>query len=87
MFNTILTEAGCDLRTVSLVRHQDNRAEGGCTPYDLWMTRDDGRFDVYQSHQRTEARKRFSRPHWTVFVGTPGNDTLLRRTGADGAFE
>jgi hypothetical protein len=36
MFNTILHEAGLSLNEACLLRHQDNRAEKGQTPYELW---------------------------------------------------
>jgi hypothetical protein len=76
MFNTILREAGLSLDEVSLLRHQDNRAEMRRSPYELW--RDDRpAFDFYQSTQGLHRRSRFRRPYWAVFVGTPDNDTLF----------
>jgi hypothetical protein len=76
MFNTILLEAGLPLSDVCLLRHQDNRAERGRTPYELW--RDDRpAFDLYQSHQSVEGRQKFSRRYWASFVGTPDNETLF----------
>jgi hypothetical protein len=41
MFNSVLREAGLPLKDVILLRHQDQRAERGRTPYELW--RDDTR--------------------------------------------
>ena len=76
MFNTLLTEAGLALNAAALLRHQDNRAELGKTPYELWRD-DPAAFELYQSHQRIEARARFQRPYWAVFVGTPDNQTLF----------
>ena len=39
MFNTLLREAGIPLADVRLLRHKDQRAAKGRTPYELW--RDD----------------------------------------------
>ena len=56
MFNTILTEAGLSLADVCLLRHQDNRADRGRTPYELWRdTRPE--FDRYQSRQNVKRRQ------------------------------
>jgi len=35
MLNTILQANNFDLKDVRLLRHKDNRAEKGCTPYEL----------------------------------------------------
>jgi hypothetical protein len=74
--NLILREAGLPLNEVCLLRHQDNRAKRGCTPYELWR---DNRpaFDLYQSHQQIARRLEFSKSHWASFVGTPDNETLF----------
>jgi hypothetical protein len=76
MFNTLLSEAGLSLSDVRLLRHQDNRAESGRTPYELWR---DNRpaFELYQSHQRVEGRRKFSSRYWASFVGTSDEDTLF----------
>ena len=76
MFNLVLRDAALLPADVALVRHQDNRANRGRTPYDLWL-RNDGAFDLYQSHQVAEARKKFTRPYWASFVGTPEGTTLF----------
>ena len=39
MFNSLLENAGIELNNVRLLRHKDQRAEKGRTPYELW--RDD----------------------------------------------
>ena len=52
MFNTILAEAGLSLADVCLLRHQDNRADKGRTPYELWRDRRP-EFDRYQSRHPT----------------------------------
>jgi hypothetical protein len=76
MFNTILTEAGLSLADVCLLRHQDNRADRGRTPYELWRdTRPE--FDRYQSRQNVKRRQELNRGHWASFVGTPNNETLF----------
>jgi hypothetical protein len=76
MFNTILQSEGLDLGDVRLLRHQDNRAERGATPYELW--RDDRpKFEIYQSHQRVDRRANFSSLFWATFVGTPENETMF----------
>jgi hypothetical protein len=76
MFNTLLNDAGLPLSDVCLLRHQDNRADLGRNPYELW--RDDRTaFDLYQSHQRIDARQKFTRPFWASFVGTPDHETLF----------
>jgi len=77
MFNTILLDAGVSLADVCLLRHQDQRAARGRTPYELWRD-DTPAFDLYQSHQGTDGRSKFSRAHhWASFVGTPGGETLF----------
>ena len=76
MFNTLLTEAGVPLADVCLLRHQDNRADKGRTPYELWRdTRPE--FDRYQSRQSVSKRQQLSRRHWVSFVGTHNNETLF----------
>jgi hypothetical protein len=75
-FNTILRGAGLDPAEVRLLRHQDQRAERGRTPYELW--RDDRpRFEVYQRLQQTKNRPRFRASYWASFVGTRDGDTLF----------
>ena len=75
-FNSLLRQAGLSLRNVRLLRHQDNRADKGKTPYELWLG-DRKKFDQYQSSQRTECRKQLSAQYWASFVGLPGNQTLF----------
>jgi hypothetical protein len=77
MFNTILREAGLPLGDVILLRHQDQRAARGRTPYELWRD-DTPAFNLYQSHQGTDGRSKFRRAqYWAVFVGTPSGETLF----------
>ena len=78
MFNTILREEKVSPAEVLLVRHRDNKAERGRTPYDLWMKTADPSFDLYQSHQGVNARQKFAKgPYWASFVGTPDGETLF----------
>jgi hypothetical protein len=78
MFNSILREQRLSPADVLLVRHRDARAEPGRTPYDLWMNRPDPSFDLYQSHQGVDGRRKFAmRPYWASFVGTPYGETLF----------
>lgn len=72
--NYLLQSAGIDLARTRLVRHQDNRAIQGRSPYELW-TAADGRFELYQSIQGEE---RFASCDWIAsFVATPLNETLF----------
>jgi hypothetical protein len=73
-FNTLLHDEGVDPKNVKLVRHQDSRAEDGCTPYELWCTRD-GRFDFYQTLQSSEVFN--DRRQIAAFVRTPNDETLF----------
>ncbi|MEX3777687.1 GIY-YIG nuclease family protein [Pseudomonas sp. MYb118] len=73
-FNFFLSSKGLDLSRVRLVRHQDQRAERGKTPYDLWVA-DDGRFEQYQAIQNRDV---FGNAGWVAsFVATPLNETLF----------
>jgi hypothetical protein len=56
------------------VRHQDNRAPPGASPYDLWIA-DDGRLHTYQCIQR---RPVYAESEWVIsFVATPLDETLF----------
>lgn len=77
MFNSLLTQNALDPATVILLRHQDQRAERGRTPYELWR---DNRpaFESYQSTQRIANRPKFERATgWASFVGTPDGATMF----------
>jgi len=75
-FNMLLREAEIPLADVRLLRHKDQRAKKGRTPYELW--RDDRpQFEAYQSLQTLENRKKLEVPCWAVFVGTPADETLF----------
>ncbi len=77
MFNTLLREAGIPFNEVILLRHQDQRATRGRSPYELWRD-DTPAFDLYQSLQGTDGRTKFVRArYWASFVGTPAGETLF----------
>ncbi len=72
----LLREADIPLGDVRLLRHKDQRAAKGRSPYELW--RDDrALFESYQSAQSIDNRPRFKAPHWASFVGTPDDATLF----------
>lgn len=76
MFNTILQEAGLLLPRVRLLRHKDNKAKRGQTPYELW--RDNRRlFEKYQSTQSIANRPKFAAPYWAVFVVNLSEQTIF----------
>jgi len=86
MFNTLLQEAGIAPKDVCLLRHKDQRAEKGHSPYEMWR---DGReaFEQYQSKQSITNRPKLTGAYWASFVGTPDGKTLFvgiyeaKRTG------
>jgi hypothetical protein len=76
LFNSVLPE-GIVPANVLLLRHQDQRAARGRTPYELW--RDDRpAFERYQSMQSFRNRSKFERaPTWAAFVGTLDGATMF----------
>jgi len=76
VFNTLLREAGLELKHVRLVRHKDKRAAKGHTPFDLWHD-DREQFESYQSTQGFHKRKTLNAKYWAVFLGTPDGETLF----------
>jgi hypothetical protein len=76
MFNMLLREAEFPLCDVRLVRHQDTRADKGCTPYDLWRY-DREAFERYQETQAIRNKAKLDAPYWAVFVGTPDGGTMF----------
>ena len=63
---------------VRLLRHKDNRATKGRSPYELWLENKQHKlFDLYQSLQSIENRTRLSAPYWASFVVTPSDETLF----------
>jgi GIY-YIG catalytic domain len=76
MLNTLLVQAGLSLADVRLLRHQDNRAQKGRSPYELW--RDDrGAFDAYQAIQSIRSRVKLRAKYWVSFVGLPDGRSLF----------
>jgi formylglycine-generating enzyme required for sulfatase activity len=75
-FNGLLREAGLSPRDVRLVRHADSRAAKGRSPYDLWHN-NRPQFELYQSTQGFDNRKKLTAPYWAVFLGTPDGGTLF----------
>jgi hypothetical protein len=76
MLNTILREAGLDLTDIRLIRHKDQRATRGRTPYELW--RDNRQqFDLYQSIQRIPNRGKLAATYWAVFIVNLNDETMF----------
>jgi hypothetical protein len=76
MFNTLLSAAGFPLADVRLIRHKDNRADRGRSPYELW--RDNrSQFELYQSGQSTDSRKKLSAQYWAVFIANFNDETMF----------
>ena len=76
MLNTLLVQSEIDPSKVVLLRHQDNRADPGRSPYELW--RDDGKsFEKYQAMQSPKNQTRLNRPYWLSFVATPQGETMF----------
>lgn len=75
-FNKILDTANVSPEDVRLVRHKDQRSSPGRSPYELW--RDNPKqFDIYQSTQRIENRKKFDVKYWAVFLADAFDDTMF----------
>lgn len=75
-FNTLLRAAGLDVADVRLLRHKDQRADKGRTPFELW--RDNrAQFNWYQATQRKENVSRLNGRYWASFVVTSADDTLF----------
>jgi hypothetical protein len=76
MFNTILREVVPVLSDVRLLRHKDNRATRGRSPYELWR---DNRpqFEAYQSTQGFRGQKKLAAPFWAVFVANLDDETMF----------
>lgn len=75
--SSLLRQLGAELSSTRLLRHQDQRAAKGRTPYELWR---DNRpaFESYQSTQDVANRPRLSPATcWVSFVVTPAQETLL----------
>ena len=76
MFNTVLQAAGFNLGDIRLLRHKDNRADKGRTPYELWRDNRD-QFNLYQATQSIKNARKLRASFWASFVGTPSDETLF----------
>lgn len=76
MFNTLLHEANISLVNVRLLRHKDDRATKGRSPYELWRDKVE-QFELYQSTQGINNRGKLNAGYWASFVGTPRDETLF----------
>jgi hypothetical protein len=77
LLNSLFHEAGLPLSDLRLLRHADNTAAKGRTPYELW--RDErSQFESYQSVQSFARRSSFGdAPYWASFASTPDGHTLF----------
>lgn len=76
MFNSLLRDEGLPLVDVRLIRHKDNRATKGKSPYELWRdTRE--QFELYQSNQNIKNRKKLTAPYWAVFIANFDNESMF----------
>jgi len=75
-FNSMLREAGIDPTEVRLLRHKDQRAQKGRSPYEMWR---DNRpqFEKYQSTQAIGNRAVLKGRYWASFLGMPSDSTLF----------
>ena len=74
--NGLMREAGLDPDDCRLLRHQNQHALPGRSPYHLW--RDDAAaFHRYQFCQSIRRRTQLAAPFWVVFVATPDRETLF----------
>ncbi len=75
-FNLLLSAANIDPVDVRLLRHKDQRAIKGRSPYEMW--RDDReQFELYQSTQKPRNRPYLKGKFWAAFIGTPTDETLF----------
>ena len=74
--NTLLAAAGLPLTDVRLLRHKDKRATKGRSTYELWRDNRE-QFDLYQSCQSIDNRKKLSAPYWAVFIVNFNDETMF----------
>ena len=73
-FNGMLELEGMNLSEVRLVKHTENKGEGGQSPYSLWRSDMDA-FRVYNSIQ---IEKRFGKAKFAaIFLGTHKDETVF----------
>jgi hypothetical protein len=75
-FQTLLREAGVELRDVRLLRHTKKSGRSGMSPFHAWY-QDRDRFEAYQSTQPLRERPFYDVPYWASFVGAPNKSTLF----------
>ena len=61
---------------VRVIRHKDQRASKGRSPYEMWRDKPE-LFSDYQSSQKIKNRKIFSAPFWAVFIVDAFDDTMF----------
>lgn len=76
MLNAILQDVGLNPKDVRLIRHKDNRASKGRSPYELWRDQRD-QFEDYQSTQSIANRPKFDAPYWAVFIADSFDETMF----------
>ena len=75
-FNQLLINCGYDVSAVRLIRHKDNSAVDGRTPFELWIN-NRSQFDLYQSIQRIKNRTKLKAAYWASFLGMPNGQTVF----------
>ena len=75
-FNVVLQSAGISLADVRLIRHKDNRAARGRSPYELWRDKP-AEFESYQATQHIARRGMFTAPFWAVFIANLNDETMF----------
>ena len=76
LLNTLLSAAGLALPGVRLLRHKDQRATRGHSPYELW--RDErAKFDWYQATQSLTNESKLKAEYWASFAVTPAEETMF----------
>ena len=75
-FNTLLRGAGLDPADVRVMRHKDNGASKGRSPYELWRDKRLA-FLKYQSVQSVKSRKKLGCKYWASFVVNGFDETIF----------
>lgn len=73
----LLSAAKIDPVDVRLLRHKNQRAIKGRSPYEMW--RDDReQFELYQSTQKLRNRPYPKGKLWAAFIGTPTDERWIQ---------
>lgn len=75
-FNELLTKSGYKISTVRLLRHMDESALPGRTPFELWIN-NRSQFDLYQSVQTLGNKSNLNAKYWASFLGIPNNKAVF----------